>query len=151
MPRDPEPRFARLLLALAVLLALFSPARAFNIGKERWIAGEVPMHLQLGPSGGPLLDGAANWGVVAESALALWNSSLTNVRFTVVRDSTAPIARSNNTNNVFWSYSVYGDTWDSRTMSRASPTLRSTSAFGVLSICSPKAMFCATVMCGKSA
>jgi len=116
MPRDPEPRFARLLLALAVLLALFSPARAFNIGKERWIAGEVPMHLQLGPSGGPLLDGAANWGVVAESALALWNSSLTNVRFTVVRDSTAPIARSNNTNNVFWSYSVYGDTWDSRTL-----------------------------------
>ena len=116
MPRSPEPRLTRLLLALAVLPALFSPARAFNIGKERWIAGEVPMHLQLGPSGGPLLDGAANWGVVAESALALWNNALTNVRFTVVRDSTAPIARSNNTNNVFCSYSVYGDTWDSRTL-----------------------------------
>ena len=116
MPRVLEPRLARLLLALAVLPTLFSPARAFNIGKERWIAGEVPMHLQLGPSGGPLLDGAANWGVVAESALALWNNALTNVRFTVVRDSTAPIARSNNTNNVFWSYSVYGDTWDNRTL-----------------------------------
>lgn len=116
MPRVLEPRLARLLLALAVLPTLFSPARAFNIGKERWIAGEVPMHLQLGPSGGPLLDGAANWGVVAESALALWNNALTNVRFTVVRDSTAPIARSNNTNNVFCSYSVYGDTWDSRTL-----------------------------------
>jgi len=116
MPRAPEPRFARGLLALALLPALLGPAFAYNIGKERWIAGEVPMHLQLGPSGSPLLDGAPNWGAVAESALALWNSSLTNVRFTVVRDSTAPIARSNATNNVFWSYSVYGDTWDSRTL-----------------------------------
>ena len=116
MPRVPEFIIGRLLLTLAALLLLAAPGRAYNLARERWIAGNVPMHLQLGPANTPLLDGAPNWGAVAEGALAIWNSSLTNVRFTVVRDSTAPIDRGNSTNNVFWSYSVYGAAWDSRTL-----------------------------------
>ncbi len=118
MPRNPEfsaalRGFAAIACAVTLLLA---PAHAYNIGKERWAAGEVAMHLQLGPSPGPLLDGATSWGAVAESALAAWNNALTSVRFSVVRDSTAPIVRSNGVNNVFWSPSVYGDAWDSRTL-----------------------------------
>ena len=74
------------------------------------------MNLQLGPSPGALLDGSASWGASAEDALALWSGSLTNLKFSVVRDSTAPIGRGNGTNNVFWSATVYGDAWDSRTL-----------------------------------
>jgi len=120
MPRVPERRFLLILLALAALLAGAVPGRAYNAGKERWTAGEVTMHLQLGPANVPLADGTPSWGEVAESALALWNNQLTNLRFTVVRDSTVPIERGNRSgqyhNNVFWSYSVYGDAWDSRTL-----------------------------------
>jgi predicted Zn-dependent protease len=120
MPRGPERRFGRILLALAALVTAAAPGRAYNAGKERWTAGDVTMHLQLGPASAPLADGAASWGAVAESALALWNNQLTNLRFTVVRDSTVPIERGNRSgqyhNNVFWSYSIYGDAWDSRTL-----------------------------------
>ena len=86
MPRVPERRFLLILLALAALLAGAVPGRAYNAGKERWTAGEVTMHLQLGPANVPLADGTPSWGEVAESALALWNNQLTNLRFTVVRD-----------------------------------------------------------------
>lgn len=110
------PRFLNLLLAAALLGFAASPAQAFNLARERWPNGNVPMHLQLGPVSAPLLDGATSWGSAAESALTAWNSNLTNVQFTVVRDSTAPIARSNAINNVFWSGTVYGDAWDGRTL-----------------------------------
>jgi hypothetical protein len=101
---------------LAAWLALPIPALAFNLSGQRWPNGQVVMQLQLGPTNGPLLDGATSWGAVAEDALSIWNSNLTNVRFSVVRDSTAAIARGNGLNNVFWSSTVYGDAWDSRTI-----------------------------------
>ncbi|MBI5691592.1 MAG: immunoglobulin domain-containing protein [Verrucomicrobia bacterium] len=104
-------------LAFLFLFALPAPLlRAFNLSGERWAAGQVTMHLQLGPTSGPLLDGASSWGAVAEDALATWNRALTNLRFTVVRDSTAVLNRGNAINNVFFSPTVYGSAWDGRTI-----------------------------------
>ncbi len=108
----------RLRLALTALLGIaLAPAlRAFNPSGQRWSPGTVPMHLQLGPSAAPLSDGSASWGASAEAALLDWNRNLTAVQFTVTRDSTAPVTRRNGFNNVFFSSTVYGDTWDDRTL-----------------------------------
>ncbi len=107
--------FCHFLAAVAVVM-LPLQLRAYNLSGQRWSGATVSMQLQLGASNGTLLDGSTSWGAAAEDALAAWNSNLTNVHFTVVRDSTAPIARTNNFNNVFWSSTVYGDAWDSRTL-----------------------------------
>ena len=117
MSRHPDRFFA--LFAVVLLAVLSKTALAFNVSGERWRNGDVAMHLQLGSPTTPLLDGATTWGSVAESALTAWNANLTNLRFTVVRDSTAPIGRANDTNNVFWSRTIYGDAFDSRTLAIA--------------------------------
>ena len=104
------------VLALGVLALLPAQLPAYNLSGQRWTGTTVVMQLQLGPSSGALLDGSASWGAAAEDALAQWNASLTNVHFTVVRDSTAPMASGNGFNNVFWSPTVYGGAWGSRTL-----------------------------------
>lgn len=68
----------------------------------------VVMHLQLGDSGGRLMDGSPSWNSAAESALAIWNAYIRRPQFAVVRDSTAPIQQGNRINNVFFSSHVYG-------------------------------------------
>lgn len=106
-----------LLAALGLVLSVGpGPLLAFNLSGERWPAGSVTMHLQLGPLSGSLLDGAPSWGAVAEDALANWNRNLSSVRFVVVRDSTTGVARGNSTNNVFFSSTVYGSAWGGRTL-----------------------------------
>jgi hypothetical protein len=109
-------RSVRFVALAAALVLAAQGAFGFSLSGQRWANGEVVMHLQLGSANGTLLDGATSWNSVAESALSIWNSNLTNVRFSVVRDSTEPIARNNGRNNVFWSSTVYGDAWDSSTL-----------------------------------
>jgi hypothetical protein len=101
------------VLAATTLL----PARlfAYSFSGEKWSLHSVTMQLQLGSSS-VLIDGNTSWGSAAEDALARWNAVLTNVQFTVVRDSTAARASGNSLNNVFWSSTVYGETWGSRVL-----------------------------------
>jgi hypothetical protein len=104
------------IFALSSCLLLTSVS-AYNLDGDTWSNSPIVLQLQLGPlTKGPLIDGAASWGAVAEDALALWNNSMANMKFTVVRDSSAQQARSNNLNNVFFSPTVYGDNWDSRVL-----------------------------------
>jgi hypothetical protein len=110
---------------IATLLIATPAIRAFNLDDERWRTSPVTMHLQLGTISGSLIDGSTSWGAVAEDALATWNGVLTNFRFTVVRDSTVAQARSNRLNNVFFSATIYGSAFDSRTLA---VTLLSTSS-----------------------
>jgi hypothetical protein len=114
MPRSLES--VRRAAAIAALLCLSIPLWAYNLSGQRWAGSPVVMNLQLGASPGALLDGSTSWGAAAEDALAAWNANLKNFQFSVVRDSTAPIGRGNGSNNVFWSATVYGDAWDSRTL-----------------------------------
>ncbi len=69
------------------------------------------MQLQLGATPGTLLDGFSSWNASAEDAFMVWNSNLANLRFAVVRDSTAPRAEGNRINNVLFNTDVYGDAW----------------------------------------
>lgn len=80
----------------------------FSLLGPRWPDGTVVMHLQLGSSGGRLIDGSASWGDSAEAALALWNAEMRDLKFRVVRDSTVPVRQGDDVNNVFFAQNVYG-------------------------------------------
>jgi len=96
-------------LALALLFAGASAAgvSGFVLLSDSWPDGTVVINLQLGSSA-RLIDGSESWGASAESALASWNQYISRVKFTVVRDSTAPKGDGNGVNNVFFSNDLYG-------------------------------------------
>lgn len=104
-------RAARVILVLAALVGGATAAFGYAFLGSRWPDGSIVMQLQLGSSG-TLSDGSSSWGSSFEGALAEWNGYLSRVSFRVVRDSTAAKARGNNLNNVFWSSSVYGSSFD---------------------------------------
>jgi hypothetical protein len=112
--------------ALSAASALLAAAntRAFDLIGSSWADGTIVMHLQLGQPAGPLADGSPSWTSVAESALAEWNQYIVRSQFTVVRDSTATVSRSNRINNVIFRQDIYGQAFDSRTLA---VTLGSTS------------------------
>src|SRR5262245_546386 len=98
----PHSLFRRAILAAVVLGTTLPAAHAFKLIGNSWADGNIVMHLQLGQPPAALMDGAADWGTVAESALNEWNAQLGRAKFTVVRDSTAAVARNNRINNVIF-------------------------------------------------
>lgn len=102
--------------ALAVLLALTAgvrPSGGYWYDGPRWQANPV-MSLQLGapPSGNAMIDGSTTWGQPAEAAMVIWNQYLDRIQFRVIRDSTAGTGLGNGVNNVFWSSSIYGRSFE---------------------------------------
>lgn len=111
----------RLLLTTASILTAVSLVSGFAIIQPQatWPNGTITMHLQLGSGSGTLLDGATSWGSVFESALSIWNQSISRVSFGVVRDSTVATGDGNGTNNVFFSDTIFGDPFGSSTLAVA--------------------------------
>jgi matrixin len=105
----------RAAAVVVVLAALCSGLDAFVILNDRWTDGSIVMHLQLGSSG-TLMDGRSSWNSSAEDALATWNNYINRVKFRVVRDSTVPTGDNNGYNNVFFSRSLYGQSFGSSTL-----------------------------------
>ena len=108
----------RRLLTIAATIAaclLVGPrlARGYWYFGPTW-PGNPVMHLQLGTfsGGGTLIDGSTTWGQPAEAALAIWNRYLDRIQFRVVRDSTSPVVLGNGINNVFWSTTAYGRSFE---------------------------------------
>jgi hypothetical protein len=115
-------RSAGILLAAAVLLACSRAVAGYVFffpSGVRWPSGPIVMHLQLGPAGRGLTDGAADWGAAAESALGLWNPHIASSQFQVVRDSAAATGTRNGVNNVFFDSTIYGDRFGSNTLAVA--------------------------------
>ena len=105
-----------LLTLVAVLLGATTLwGYAFLQPVVRWADGNIVMHGQLGSSG-TLLDGTTSWNAAFEAGLAIWNSNLTRVQFTVVRDSSSPIGDGNRVNNVFFSDTIFGRNFDQNTL-----------------------------------
>jgi hypothetical protein len=105
----------RIATIAVALIILCSALDAYVFTGARWPDGTIVMQLQLGSSG-TLSDGSSSWGESAEGALATWNTVLSREQFRVVRDSTAPTGRGNGYNNVFFSSSIYGQSFDSSTL-----------------------------------
>ena len=103
-------------LALVVALVADPGMDAFQLQGPAWLSGSISMHLQLGGSGGTLINGCANWGCAAEDAMAEWNLFLNRAQFSAVRDSSAPIDKRNSLTNVFFSDTFYGEPWEDRTL-----------------------------------
>lgn len=106
------------LLALLAIGGLLAPGqlRAFALMGSGWANGNIVMHLQLGTPAVPLNDGTTEWATLAESALNEWNQQINRSKFTVVRNSTAAIGRSNRVNNVIFRPDVYGEAFDASTL-----------------------------------
>lgn len=96
-----------------VLVAGVGRAPGYRYYGPRWSVNPV-MSLQLGAitSGATLTDGSTTWGQPAEAAMAIWNRYIDTIQFRVIRDSTASTGLGNSVNNVFWSSTIYGRSFD---------------------------------------
>lgn len=96
-----------LLLTIGLVLLARPLAGYWRFGPS-WASGDILMELQLGSSGGTLIDGSTSWDVSAEHALADWNEQIGRSRFTVRRNSTASTGMPSVYNNVIWGDDIYG-------------------------------------------
>ena len=101
------------ILLAAVCLLCISPSRsrAYWYDGAKWTTNPV-MSLQLGAPTSALIDGSTTWGQPAEAAMAAWNDYLDGIQFRVIRDSTAATGLGNGVNNVFWSNTIYGRSFE---------------------------------------
>lgn len=104
------------VIVVALLLVLVpGVGRSFSYWYfgPRWQSNPV-MNLQLGTiaGGGTLIDGSTTWGQPAEAAMSIWNQYIDRIQFRVVRDSTAGVVLGNGINNVFWSTTGYGRSFE---------------------------------------
>jgi hypothetical protein len=108
-------RLPHAFAAGAAIIGTTATLGAYVLLGPTWPGPTILMQLQLGGSG-TLTDGSSSWNAAAESALSTWNQYLSRVSFRVVRDSSAPVADHNGSNNVVFADDMYGTTFGSRTL-----------------------------------
>jgi hypothetical protein len=108
----------RRIFSLAALIFFAASLRLFGFALEgqAWPSGQIVMQLSLGNGSGTLIDGFSSFGQSAEDALAIWNQNLSRVQFAVVLDSTVPPASGDSQNSVFFSNTVFGDSFGTDTL-----------------------------------
>ena len=102
---------------LVFLLLLDSPqdGSAFSLNGYSWPTGtQISMHLQLSRPPVAFQDGSASWDASAADALAIWNQYVDTVKF-VQADPVGP-AGGDGANSVFFSSTIYGETFGSTTL-----------------------------------
>ena len=105
-----------LLLCALLLLGGVNIASAFKVDGDRWTANRgVMMHLSLGGFQ-PLQDGFTSFNDAAADALATWNQYLVHMQFRWLLGSVLPSSETDADNSVFFSSSVYGDTFGSNVL-----------------------------------
>ncbi|MFN2509099.1 MAG: DVUA0089 family protein, partial [Chthoniobacterales bacterium] len=106
-------------LALLLLAVALCPSRstfAFAADGQHWTFNRtVVMHLSLGGSR-QLQDGFTSFNKSAADALNIWNQYLVHMQFGTVVASSLPPADGDTDNSVFFSDTVYGDTFGGRTL-----------------------------------
>jgi hypothetical protein len=107
----------RLSLALTTMVVAATTISGYAFTGHHWRDGSVVMHLQMGSGSGTLSDGSTSWNSVIEGALSTWNTYLSRLRFTVVRDSVVPITSTGSgDNSVFFSDTNFGRSFGSSTL-----------------------------------
>ena len=105
---------------LAILLALFTVAKqgkGYALEGSVWPAGSnVIMRLGLGPTPVMLEDGLGSWNASAADAVAIWNGYLDFIHFASVSSSTVPQRAGDHFNSVFFSNSIFGDSFGTGTL-----------------------------------
>ena len=108
-------------LSLGFAFCTAPSAHAYLLSGNSWPSGTINMVLQLDATRPasvalPLNDGATTWNSVAASALADWNAVLNRSKFASAESASSAAAAGNRVNNVFFSGTIYGDAFDSRTL-----------------------------------
>jgi hypothetical protein len=99
------PLFLLFLLASSRQTAGYSPGNPWPAGSD------VVMHLGLGPTTVALQDGMANWNASAADAVDIWNGYLDFISFSSVSASTVPQVSGDGVNSVFFSKTIFGDSF----------------------------------------
>jgi hypothetical protein len=103
-------------LPLATGLLLAAAVQAYELIGYRWPDGPIPIHLQLGTTPAPLLDGATDWADVAEAALADWNRQQSGVAFAPIRNASSPVASGDGLNHLAFRPDLFGMYLDARVL-----------------------------------
>ena len=115
MSLSPGRLAADALCLAAVTLSCGSRLLGFAVMGDQWPAGtDIVMHLSLSRPSSGLQDGSSSWNASAADALQIWNKHLQTVRF--VEAGSAASGNGDGRNSVFFSNSVYGESFGNRTI-----------------------------------
>lgn len=99
----------------ALLVASATQALGYALMGFSWPAGaDIEMHLDLNRAAVNFQDGSSSWNASAADALRIWNQHLETVRFVTA----APVSngRRDGANSVFFSSTVYGESFGTNTV-----------------------------------
>ncbi|HEY2802030.1 MAG TPA: hypothetical protein VGI85_15680, partial [Chthoniobacterales bacterium] len=100
-----------------LLFASTARIRAFALAGPQWAPGaKVVMHLGLESTYSRLQDGFANWNASAADAVSIWDGYLDVVSFSSVSAPTVPQSSGDGVNSVFFSNTVFGDSFGENTL-----------------------------------
>ena len=109
-------RPSRLLILVGSAFAVAAGAFGYTLTGQTWPQGStVTMHLSLGGDQ-TLIDGSTSFGESAENGLAQWNQYLSRLQYSVVRNSSLTPQSGDRRNSVFFSSTVYRESFDSTTL-----------------------------------
>ena len=111
-------KFSRLILLIALGLTSFSAAaRAYVLQGKSWPSGaNVIMQLNLGSAGRILQDGNSSWDDAVLPVADMWNQVIQRAHVTTVLNPVTPIVSGDRVNAVFFSSSIFGQSFGSGTL-----------------------------------
>lgn len=98
------------IIASALLLALVQHVHGWVLNGYRWASSNTTLHLQLSKEPTHFQDGSSSWNDPAAAAIDIWNSHLDGFQF-IRGTSIGAAAPADGANQVFFSNTIYGDTW----------------------------------------
>jgi Matrixin/Putative Ig domain len=100
-----------------LLFATIESGAGYRLEDHAWPVGsKVTIRLGLGPTTLSLEDGFGSWNASAADALAIWNGYLDLIHVSAVSSSTVPQRSGDGYNSVFFSNTIFGDSFGADTL-----------------------------------
>lgn len=110
-------KFTRTAILAAAGLCSVSAARAYVLEGKTWPSGStVIMQLDLGSAGRTLQDGNISWDDAVMPVADMWNRVLLRVHVNTILNPVAPATSGDRINAVFFSNSIFGQSFGSGTL-----------------------------------
>src|SRR5438067_2544625 len=119
MPRRSTSRILR-AAALGIALAfsgILTPAQAYVLEGKSWPTGStVLMQLNLGSAGRTLQDGNTSWDDAVLPVAGMWNQTIQRLNVSTIVNPAVPVVSGDRINAVFFSNSIFGQSFGSGTL-----------------------------------